>query len=512
MQAIKEILRLLLFCGLSIREISKSTGAARSTVAEYVKRIKESGATWEEIREVSEKEIQERLFPAGIKVSGSVKRLMPDWLALHEELKKHKNLTLTLLWHEYIEENPDGYKHSQFHYHYSRWKKKLAVVMRQEHKAGEKVFVDFCDGPWILQEDGQWKRSKLFIAVWGASNYTFVQAVGGEDLPNWISAHVAAYEFFGCVPHIEVPDNTKSGVSRACWYEPDLNRTFAEMAEHYNVAVIPARPGHPKDKAKVEAGCLLAERWILAVLRNRIFTNLSDLNAAIEPLLEKLNNRLLSVLKKSRRELFETLDRPAALSLPQAAYEYAEWKKGTISLDYHVLVGVHYYSVPYQLVGEEVFVRITTNTVEVLYSGSRVASHIRRNEPGKTTLPEHMPRSHREHAGLNLEVLQQWATKVGPATSELLERILRQHKHSETAFRSFLGIYRLSKPYGNERIEGAAKRMIAYGSCSYRSMKNILATNLDKQHVETKNDSQPMPSHENIRGSQYYQTNEGTII
>lgn len=512
MQMIKEVLRLLLFCGLSIRGISKSTGVARSTVAEYVARAKEAGIEWERIREFSEKEIQEKLFPIGIKVSRSGKKPVPDWLALHEELKKHKNLTLTLLWYEYIEENPDGYKHSQFHYHYSRWKKKLGVVMRQEHKAGEKLFVDFCDGPWILGEDGQWRKSKLFVAVWGASNYTFVRAVSGEDLPNWISAHVAAYEFFGCVPHIEVPDNTKSGVSRACLYEPDLNRTFADMAEHYNVAVIPARPAHPRDKPKVEAGCLLAQRWILAVLRNRIFTSITDLNAAIEPLLLKLNNKPLCVLKKSRLELFEALDRPAALSLPLVAYEYSEWKKQTLPLDYHVLVDVHYYSAPYQLVGEEVFARITTNIVEIFYSGGRVASHIRRSEPGKSTLPEHMPRSHREHAGLNLEVIQQWAIKVGPATSEVFDRILRQHRHSESAFHSFLGIYRLSKPYGNERIERAAKRMIAYGSCSYRSMKKILTANLDKQQTETKNGSQPMPSHENIRGSQYYQTNEANII
>jgi len=511
MRMIKEILRLFFLLGCTFRQISRSTGVARSTVSEYVHGAQSAGLDWEKCRILEEDELSALLHPteAGPPEPGKSK---PDWSQIHEELRHDKNVTLTLLWHEYKEEYPDGYGLSQFHALYSRWRHKLGLVMRQVHRAGEKVFVDFCDGPTIVTEQGEVQETQIFVAVWGASNYTYVRAVSGQDLANWVGCHVAALEYFGCLPRIVVPDNLRSAVSRACRYEPDLNPTYQELAEHYGIAVIPARVRRARDKAKVEAGVLLVQRWILAVLRKRVFCSVVDLNAAIEPLLAQLNNKVIRVYKKSRRELFETLDRPAARFLPSGAYEYAEWKKAHVGLDYHILVEDHYYSVPHQLVGEDVFARITSNIVEVLRRNRRVASHVRSLEKGgKTTCREHMPRSHREHAGVNLEVVSNWAARTGPATTELFERILQRQHQAESAFNSMLGIYRLASRYGTDRIEKAAQRALVYGSCTYRSIRMILAGNLDQQPLQTENGSpQKLPLHENIRGSQYF--NEESIL
>lgn len=507
MRMLKEILRLFLFCGLSFRQISRSTRVARSTVADYVWRAQKAGLQWEQCKDVPEQELERMLFPIPAVTKGLVPvRPVPDCVAIHDELRRDKNVTLTLLWHEYREQHPDGYSLSQFHWLYSQWSRKLGLVMRQVHRAGEKLFVDFCDGPVIINESGEGIKTQIFVAVWGASNYTFVRAVGSQDLPNWIGCHVAAFNFFGCVPHITVPDNLRSAVSKACRYEPDLNPTYHDMSQHYGTVVIPARARHPRDKAKAEAGVLLVQRWILAALRKHVFHSLIELNAAIEPLLQRLNDKQLRVFKRCRRELFETLDRPAALSLPSAPYEYASWKKATVGPDYHMLIDDHYYSVPYSLVGEEVDIRLTTNVVEVLFGGGRVASHQRSYvKGGKTTCPEHMPRSHREHAGLNLEVILLWAAKTGTATAELFEKILERQHQSESAFHSLLGIYRLSSRYGRERIEKAAIRALAFGSCSYRSMKRILSSKLDQQLLKTNEGSpQTVPLHDNIRGKQYF--------
>lgn len=508
MRKIKEILRLWLLAGLPYRQIARAAGVARSTVAEYIKQAEKLKLDWQQIEGLSEIELEEKFLSAENAILKRSPKALPEWQQIYEELKEHRSLTLMLLWQEYRQQHPDGYSYSQFHFHYSRWKKKLGLVMRQQHRAGEKLFLDYCEGPRIITESGE-SRTQIFVAVWGASNYTFASASTAQDLPSWIKAHVSAFEYFGCVPQILVPDNLKAAVNRACRYEPDLNPTYQDLAFHYGTAVIPARPRKPRDKAKVEAGVLLVQRWILAALRKRTFYSVHELNTAISGLLEHLNNRPMRKIGKSRRQQFETLDRPAALPLPGTVYEYATWRKGTVALDYHVPAEGHHYSVPYNLIGESVDIRLSSNTVEVFLKGNRVASHLRSAEKGgTTTLPSHMSRSHREHARLNLETIRAWAEATGPATGELFERIWKKHNGAPSALQAFRGIYRLGSQAGRERLELASGRAITYGSCSYTSIKRILSAGLEKHTPNKKGSPQTLPDHENIRGSLYYKENK----
>ena len=384
--------------------------------------------------------------------------------------------------------------------------------MRQEHRAGEKVFIDYADGLSIVDAlTGEIILTQLFVAVWGASNYTYAEATLSQTLPEWIRSHVHAFEYFQCAPHVLVPDNLKSGVSKACNYEPELNPTYADMAEHYGCAVLPARPYRARDKAKVEVGVLISQRWILAVLRKRTFYSLAELNAAIRECLERLNSRLLHRLKKSRRELFETMDRPAALPLPQRPYEYAEWYKARVDFDYHIEVDDHhYYSVPYQLLHERLDIRLTATTVEAFHKGERVAAHVRSYVKGEyTTLPEHMPPEHQAYAEWSPARFIQWAGKIGDATAQVVEKILASRPYPEQAFKACMGIIHLGRHYEPERVEAAAKRALKYNTCSYRSMKAILSTGLDQQPDPEsslgKDGQMSLPLHQNIRGQEYYQ-------
>ncbi len=394
MRKIKEILRLRYACGLSEREIARSCGVAHTTVSSYLRRAKRAGLIWPGAAALSEVELETRLFSAAHPFP-EPKRPLPDYQYVYDELRSHKKLNLTLaqLWLEYKEAQPDGYQYTQFCRYYRQWRSKLDYCMRQEHRAGEKLFVDYCDGLSLVDPGtGELIPSQLFVAVWGASNYTYAEASLTQELPAWIGAHVGAFRYFGCAPKAIVPDNLKSGVSTASFYEPELNSSYSEMAAHYGCAVLPARPHRPRDKAKVEAGVLLAQRWILAVLRHRTFYSLAEQNAAILELLGKLNTRKLRRMGKSRRELFEAEDRPHALPLPERPYEYAEWRKATVNIDYHIEVDGHYYSVPYRLLRERLDVRLTAATLEAFHKGERVVAHARSYMRGRhTTLREHMP-------------------------------------------------------------------------------------------------------------------------
>jgi transposase len=335
---IKEILRLKLDCGISEREIARSCGISRSTVADYLRRAAAAKLTWEEAASLAESQLEDRLFP-NERIPSSVKRPPPDCEYIYNELRTYRkfNLTLSQLWLEYKEKHPDGYQYTQFCEHYGRWRKKLDYCMRQEHRGGEKLFIDYADGLSIVDRvTGEIISTQLFLAVWGASNYTYAEASLSQTLPDWIGAHRRALEYFGCAPRVLVPDNLKSGVSKACKYEPELNPTYSDMAEHYGCAVLPARPRKPRDKAKVENGVLIAKRWILAVLRHRTFYSLAELNTAVRECLERLNTRPLKKLRKSRKDLFEAVDRPHALPLPAQPYEYAEWYKAMVQLNYHI--------------------------------------------------------------------------------------------------------------------------------------------------------------------------------
>jgi transposase len=378
--------------------------------------------------------------------------------------------------------------------------------MRLTHKAGEKAFVDYAGQTVAIvdPDTDEVRQAQIFIGVLGASNYTYVEAQWSQKLPDWINGHVRMFTFFGGVPEIVVPDNLKSGVKSPCRYEPDLNPTYQDLAEHYGVAVIPARSGKPKDKAKAEVGVQVAERWILARLRHRTFFSLAELNQAIRELLGPLNERPMKHLERSRRAFFELLDQPALRPLPEQPYVFATWKKARVNIDYHVEFEKHYYSVPHRLIHEEVDIRATQATVEIFFKNKRVASHARAKSPGRhTTLAEHMPTAHQEYLEWTPERLVRWAQSIGPHTAQIVQALLDSPKHPQQAYRSCLGLLRLAKRYGDDRLEAACRRAFPAGISSYKGVKNILAAKLDQVQPEAPPAVVP-ESHENVRGESYY--------
>ena len=513
MRKIKEVLRLKFESHLSEHEIAYSCQISRTTVRDYLRRAAITRLNWAEASTLNEVQIIERLFPVLPKSAPTDIQIRPDpnYQYIYDQLKTYRkyNLTLTQLWSEYKEVHPEGYQYSQFCDLYRRWRGKLDYVMRQEHRAGEKLFLDYCDGlSFVDPLTGEIIPTQLFVAVWGASNYTYAEATLSQTLPDWIRSHVQAFEYFQRVPNILVPDNLKSGVDKACKYEPELNPTYTEMAEHYGCAVIPTRPYHPRDKAKVEVGVQIAQRWILAVLRKRTFFSLGEINDAIRQCLERLNTRQLRKAQKSRRELFNSLDYPSALPLPNRSYEYAEWQQARVNFDYHIEVDQHYYSVPYQLIHHKLDIRLTATTLEVFHKGQRVAAHPRSNQKGgQTSLKEHMPSQHRVYAEWSPARFLQWAAKIGQATVRLIEQVLAGRTYQEQSFRSCMGILQLGRSYTPERVEAAAKRALKYKTYSFRSMKAILAGGLDQRPEP---EEQPpgtqlsLPLHQNIRGPEYY--------
>ena len=505
MRTIKEVLRLKWSCGQGRRAIAKSCGIARSTVDEYAKRAKQAGLSWPLPAELDDTALEHLLYPPVIILD--TPRPLPVWADIHRELTR-KSVTLMLLWDEYKAQYPEGYQYSHFADLYRAFAKKLDISMRQVHLAGEKLFVDYCGQtvPVIDRSTGEIYDCQIFVAVLGASNYTYAEATYTQGLPDWIGSHVRTLEFIGGVVEILVPDNLLSGITKACRYEPGINRTYQELAVHYGAAVIPARVKKPKDKAKVEAGVQLVQRWILAALRNRTFFSLAELNIAILALLDKLNNKPFKKLSGSRMSRFLEIDKPALQSLPAIAFEYAEWQiKKRSGIDYHVEVYDHYYSLPYQLRKEYLDVRLTGSIVEVFFHSKRIASHIRSYAKGKyTTLTEHMPKSHQDYADWTPDRLIRWASETGKATAELVTAILAKKLHPQQGFRSCMGIITLAKKFGKERVEAACKRALAIGGTSYKSVKSILETGLDKKPLPEPKTAAPAIMHSNIRGSEYY--------
>jgi len=508
MRKIKEVLRLHFEKGFSTRQIAKSLDISRSTIREYLDRVKQAGLGWPLPSELDEATLEHRLFPSSHAVAQE-KRQMPPPEYFHQELKR-KGVTLQLLWHEYQEKNPDGYQYSQFCRIYHQWTEKLDPCLRQVYKAGEKLFVDYAGQTMEITDPntGELHEAQIFVATLGASNYTFAEATLSQDLPSWIQSHVHAFEFFQGVTEILVPDNLKDAVTRSCRYEPDLNASYREMAEHYGTVIIPARVGKARDKAKVESGVLQVERWVLAPLRHRAFFSLAELNEAIAKQLEVLNNRPFEKLEGTRKSLFESLDKPALKPLPLHRFVFAEWSKAKVNIDYHIEVDHHYYSVPYQLIHERVDVRLTDVTVEVLFKNRRVALHRRSYvKGGYTTLPEHMPKAHQEHLQWSPSRMIRWAGQVGPQTQDLVRLILESRPHPEQGYRSCLGLLRLEKRYSKERLEAACARALVFKAYSYKNVESILKNGLDQQPLPTSSPqtSLPLREHENLRGREYYQ-------
>lgn len=508
MHRVREVCRLKYDCRLSNRKIARACGVDRDTVGMYLKRAEKCGLTWPFPAELTDAEIEARLFPKPVQPAGA-QRPLPDCQYIYDQLRAHKNLNLTLmqLWIEYKERHADGFQYTQFCEHYHRWRLKLDYVMRQEHHAGDKMFVDFCDGLFLVnQETGEIVRTHLFVGVWGFSNFTYVEAVLDQTAPSWARCHVRAFAYSGAVPHALVPDNLKSGVTKPCFYEPEINRSYAELAAHYNTAILPARIRRPRDKAKAEAGVLVAQRWILAVLRQRTFFTLAEMNEAIRELLGDLNARLLKKLQRSRRELFESQDRPAALRLPDRPYQYAEWIKAKVNFDYSIEADRHIYSVPFRFLREKLDVRLTAMTVEVFERGERIAAHVRSYKPGgQTILDEHRPPEHRKFLEWTPSRIIAWAARTGPSTAAVVERVMAARRHPEEGFRACAGIMRMGEKYGAERVEAAASRAVKFNACSYKYIRSILVAGLDRvADVQDEAQQPSLPMHENVRGGEYY--------
>jgi len=508
MRRVREMLRLKYEMGATDRAIARSVGVARSTARLCLDRVAAAGLTWPLPATVTDGALEALLFARSGAQIGLRRKAEPDWVAVHRELRR-PGVTLMLLWDEYRREQPDGYGYSRWCDLYRGWEGRLSPTMRQVHPAGERLFVDFA-GQTVEVIDpatGEVRTAQVFVAVLGASSYTYAEAVWTQTLPDWVGAHVRALEFIGGVPRQIVPDNLRSGVLRANWYEPGLNPTYRDLAAHYGTAILPARIRRPRDKAKVEAGVLVVERWILARLRHQRFGSLAALNGAIAALLVDLNARPMRRLGVSRRQLFEELDRPALADLPAEPFVYAEWRIRRVALDYHVDVDGHYYSAPYRLLRQQVEARVTARTVELFHKGERVAVHVRGGLRGRhTTLAEHMPQAHRRHAEWTIERIGREAAVIGASTAALTAIILESRPHPEQGFRACLGILRLLRTYGRDRLEAACTRGLEIGARSYGSIQSILQNGLDRQPAPCRpreEDELPL-LHPNIRGSGYY--------
>ena len=506
MHLVKEVLRLTA-AGLSQRQIAGSLHLSNGVVAKYQAAAQRAGLSWPLPEDLDETALANRLW-SRTNDNSVARRAPPDFVSIHEQLKQ-KGVTRQLLWEEYRAAHPDdGYGYTQFCFHYQEWQSHLKLVMRQTHRAGEKLFIDYAGPtvPIVNAVTGEEREAQIFVAVLGASNYTYAEATWTQGLADWIGSHTRAFTFLGGVPALVVPDNLLSAVSKACRYEPLLNTSYYQMLAHYGTAALPARPYKPRDKAKVEVAVQVVERWILARLRKQTFFSLFDLNLAIRELLTALNQRPFKKLPGSRRTQFEALDQPALRPLPTQAYEYAEWRKARVSLDYHVEVDKHYYSVPHSLLRQQLDVRLTEKTIELFQRGQRVAVHVRSRRQGShSTNAEHMPKAHRAHLEWTPGRLLNWAVEVGPHTRDLVKHLLWNRPHPEMGYRSCLGLLNLAKRFGRERLEAACQRALQLGSPNRRSVVSMLEQGLDQLPLPDTAPTQPLLIHENIRGPGYYQ-------
>jgi transposase len=500
MRKIQEVLRLKWSCGLSNRAIARSCSISHSTVQEYLQRAAEAGLSWPLPEALTEDALFQKLFPERLSAEVQPKAL-PDWPQVHTELRK-PNVTLKLLWTEYQQAHPDGLHYSQYCDRYRHWAATLNPPMRLVHKAGEKLFVDYAGDtvPLVDPHTGEITQAQIFVAVLGASSYTYAEAQPSQALEHWIGGHVRALAFIDGAPLVVVPDNLKSGVTHPSRYEPDLNPTYQELARHYGFVVIPARVRRPRDKAKVETGVQVVERWIVARLRHQTFFDLASLNQAIRPLLDEINQRPMAHLEKSRQELFAAVDHPALHPLPATPYEFACLKTCRVNIDYHVEYLKHYYSVPYTLIHEEVTLRATERTVEILHKNRAIATHLRSDVPGRyTTQPLHMPVRHQKALEWSPERFVRWAEDLGPATTQVIQAVLAGREHPEQAYRSCMGILNLARRFDKAPLEYACQQALAAPLLlSYREIKRLL----EDQGVDS---SGALPAHDNIRGKAYYQ-------
>ncbi len=513
MRKLREVLRLRFELKLGYQQIGRSCSIAVSTVHKYLKRAEAAGVRWPLPEDWDEARVEAAVFPRSGSAAAEKANVHtpPDFTAIHEQLRTNKYVTLQLLWEEYRQANPDGYRYSRFCFLYQRWRSKLDVVLRHEHKAGEKMFVDWAGAtiPIYDRHTGETHQAPLFVATLGASSYTWAEATRDQQMESWLRGHVHAFEHFRGIPSLVVPDNTKTGVTRAHRYDPDLNPTYYNFALHCGFGIVPTRPYKPRDKAKVENAVQVAQRWIVAALRHHKFFSLEGLNDAIRELLTKLNHRPFRKRDGSRASAFEAIDKPALKPLPLESFDLSEWSRARVNIDYHVTFDSNLYSVPYNLVHELVEIRSTPTTVEILHKGTRVASHLRNRGRGQaSTNDEHRPKSHRAHLEWTPSRIVHWAETIGPNTARLFERIMNDKPHPEMGYRGCLGIIRLADKYSPQRVEAAAERALLTGACRYKSVESILQNSLDGVAVENRSPSSPPPAstpHDNIRGAEYFE-------
>jgi transposase len=507
MRKIREILRLKWVAQRSHRETARSLSLSPGAVASAVGRARATGLTWDAVEALGDDALERVLYgPTPAEIDGA--RPEPDLAWIHQELRR-PGVTLELLHVEYLGLYPTGYRYSAFCERYRAWRARQRLSMRQVHKAGEKAFVDYAGQRPTLVDvaTGEVVAVELFVAVLGASNYTFAEATRTQQSADWIASHVRAVEYFGGVPAVWVPDQLRTGVTVSCRYEPGVQRTYAEWAQHYHTVIIPARPAKPRDKAKVEVAVQVAERWILARLRHETFFHLAALNTRIAELRTALNDRAMKGYGgRTRRNLFEQFDRPALQALPAERFVHADWLQARLNIDYHLEIDHHYYSAPYPLVHERLDVRLSATTVEIFQRGTRIWVHARSAVPGRhTTVAEHMPKAHRAHQEWSPSRLIRWGATIGPATETLVQQILASRPHPEQGYRSCLGLLRLAKQYGPARLNAACARAVAVGARSYRHVASMLKHGLDRQPwLPDAADARPILTHDNVRGPAYY--------
>lgn len=504
MRKIRDVLHLRHAQGLTERVIARMVGISNGVVHGYLRRARLAGLSWPLPEGLDDEALEYLLFPAPSMID-QASRPVPDWAHIEKELRR-RGVTRMLLWEEYRASHPDGFGYTWFCTTYETWKGRVRPSMRQTHVAGEKVFVDFAGDTFDIFDPltGEARPMKLFVATLGASNYTYAEACASESLPDWIGVHANLFAFLGGVPKFVVCDNLKAAVTNPDRYDPGLNRTYAEMARHYGTAVLAARPRRPKDKAKVEVAVQIAQRWILARLRNQRFFSLAELNSAIRELLGDLNARRMRGFGASRAELFAEIDRPRLAALPDEPYTFARWKRCRVAPDYHIEIEGHWYSVPFRLIRELVDARITDRTVEIFHKGQRAASHaLAPNRRGHTTIADHMPSSHRRHGKWTPGGMIAAGEKIGPSTAAFFEAVMTDRPHPEQGFRTCLGILSLARNYDRTRIDAACRRGILIKARSVASIRSILQNGLDKAFLEETPEHEPL-RHGNIRGQEYF--------
>jgi transposase len=506
MRKLREILRLRLHAGLSMRHINRSLRLSLGTIQKITSKAHELGLDWPTIQLLGDQALVQKFYP-NADTSTSTHLQQPDWQEVHKELKS-KGVTLLLLWEEYTQQIPNrSYSYPQYCRLYRKWRKKQKRSMRQQHKAGEKLFVDYAGKtvPIVNGSTGEIRSAQIFVAVMGASNYTYAEATWTQGLPDWLGSHARAFEFLGGVPEMVVPDNLKSGVTKACRYDPDVNPNYQQLASHYRTAIVPARPRKPKDKAKVEVGVQIIERWILARLRHHTFFSLAELNQCIKALLTEVNNKPFKQLKGSRSVWFESLDKPALQPLPKHPYQYTDIKFVKVNIDYHIQYDNHLYSVPHHLVGEKLELHAKNNLIELYFHNKRITSHLRKYNHGTTTLAEHMPTSHEKHQKWTSGRLMNWAKDIGDEVLIWVKVQLNQRQHEEQVYRVCLGLLNLTRKYPRQRLNSACAIANQHKLYRLKHIKEILLSNQDKLLPQKTKPSTLLPqSHENIRGPQSF--------